>query len=226
VTEAEWLGKDSAPLLEFVRSHPSARKARLLACSWVRRRWDELEDLEDCRSAVVVAERFADGLANPAELRRTSQAAYEAHCRRFGPELGLAGIDAVLAAEENPWEFAKNLHEQSTGYYSVVPLVSDASEQQALKEWTEAWHVRCVSLVRDLYGNPFRPVVINPTWLSPNVVMLTRGIYEDRAFDRMPVLGDALEEAGCDNGDILVHCRSQTEHVRGCWVVDAILGKS
>jgi hypothetical protein len=192
----------------------------------VRRRWDELEGLEDCRSAVVVAERFADGLASPAELRGAFQAAYEDHCRRSGPESGLAGIDAVLAAEEDPWEFAKNIHEQSTEYYSLVPSVSDPGEQRALEEWTEAWHARCCSLVRDIYGNPFRPAVVNPAWRLPDVVMLARGIYEDRAFDRMPALGDALEAAGCDDADILAHCRSGAEHARGCWAVDSILGKS
>jgi hypothetical protein len=226
MTEANWMSQASAPLLDFVRSHTNARKARLFACGWVRRRWTELEGLEHCRSAVLIAERFADGLASPEELRRACQAAYEDHCRHFGPELGLIGIDAVLAAEEDPWEFAKNLYSQSTEYYSVVPLVADLREQQALKEWIEAWHARCVSLVHDIYGNPFQPVAINPAWLSSDVISVTQGIYEDRAFGRMSILGDALEEAGCDNADILVHCRSRAEHVRGCWVLDAILGKS
>jgi hypothetical protein len=220
------MNQDSTPLLEFVQSHSDARRARLLACGWVRRRWAELEHLEDCRNAVIVAERFADGFASLAELRQASQAAYEDHCGRFGPELGLAGMDAVSAAAEDSWDFVKNLHWQSTEYYAVVPWVSDPVEQQALKEWTEAWHARCVSLVSDIYGAlPSRPFIINPRWLKPRVESLARVIYEDRAFDGMPILGDALEEAGCDDADILSHCRLRSEHVRGCWVVDAILGK-
>jgi hypothetical protein len=81
-------------------------------------------------------------------------------------------------------------------------------------------------LLRDILFNPFKPVTIETSWLTPNVIALAQNIYNQRAFDRMPILGNALEEAGCDNTDILIHCRSQTEHVRGCWVVDATLGKS
>jgi len=72
-------------------------------------------------------------------------------------------------------------------------------------------------------------VLIEPSWLTWNdgiVLKLAQAIYGDRAFDRMPVLADALEEAGCDNADILAHCRERGDHVRGCWVVDLLLGKS
>jgi len=79
-------------------------------------------------------------------------------------------------------------------------------------------------LLRDILGNPFRPVTIDPAWLTPNTVTLAKAIYHFRAFDRMAILGDALEEAGCDDAGILDHCRSQTGHVRGCWVVDAVQG--
>jgi hypothetical protein len=57
------------------------------------------------------------------------------------------------------------------------------------------------------------------------VLKLSRAIYDDRAFDRLPVLADALEDAGCTDRTILAHCRSGGEHVRGCWVVDLLLGK-
>ncbi|QEG31500.1 hypothetical protein GobsT_63220 [Gemmata obscuriglobus] len=80
-------------------------------------------------------------------------------------------------------------------------------------------------LVRDIFGNPFRPVIVNPSWLTSNVVALATGIYADRAFDRMPILADALQDAGCDNADILTHCRSEAPHVRGCWVIDLLLGR-
>ncbi|MCE9566332.1 MAG: hypothetical protein K8U57_30275 [Planctomycetes bacterium] len=80
--------------------------------------------------------------------------------------------------------------------------------------------------MRDIIGNPFRPVTTDPTWLTTDVVALATGIYEDRAFDRMPILADALQDAGCDNDDILNHCRNANQvHVRGCWVVDLVLGK-
>src|SRR5262249_36749153 len=74
--------------------------------------------------------------------------------------------------------------------------------------------------------NPFRPVTIGPPPLTPTVVTLAQSIYEERSFDSLPILADALEEAGCTDADILAHCRGPGPHVRGCWVVDAILGKS
>ncbi len=81
-------------------------------------------------------------------------------------------------------------------------------------------------LIRDIVGNPFRPVTFDPSWLTSDVVLLAQGIYDDRAFDRMQILADALQDAGCDNTDILGHCRDlYATHVRGCWVVDLVLGK-
>jgi hypothetical protein len=84
-------------------------------------------------------------------------------------------------------------------------------------------------LLRDIFGNPFRAVTFDLSWLSWNagiIAKLAHAIYNDPGFDRLPVLADALEEAGCANSDILNHCRQLGEHVRGCWVVDLILGKS
>ena len=80
--------------------------------------------------------------------------------------------------------------------------------------------------LRDIFGNPFRPVAVDPTWLTSTAVALARGIYDDRAFDRLPILADALQDAGCENADVLDHCRGPGPHVRGCWVVDLVLGKS
>ena len=82
------------------------------------------------------------------------------------------------------------------------------------------------ALVRDIFGNPFRPIVFDPTWRTSTAVALARGIYDDRAFDRMPILADALQDAGCDDDELLAHCRGPRPHVRGCWVVDLVLGKN
>ncbi len=80
-------------------------------------------------------------------------------------------------------------------------------------------------MLREVFGNPFRPASLDPRWLTPTVVDLARAIYEDRVFERLPILADALMDAGCDNEAILQHCRGPGPHVRGCWVVDAILGR-
>ena len=86
------------------------------------------------------------------------------------------------------------------------------------------------SILRDISGNPFDACpVLAPAWLEWNdrcVMKLAQAIYDERAFDRMPILADALEDAGCDDADILAHCRGDGPHVRGCWVVDLLLGNS
>ncbi len=80
-------------------------------------------------------------------------------------------------------------------------------------------------LVREIFGNPFRPVAFDPMWRTDTAVSLAKQMYEAREFSAMPILADALQDAGCDNDDILEHCRSEGTHVRGCWVVDAVMGK-
>jgi len=85
---------------------------------------------------------------------------------------------------------------------------------------------KAVSLLREILGNPFHSVVFSPVWRSSDVMLLARGIYDDRVFDRMPILADALQDAGCDNADILTHLRDpNATHVRGCWALDLVLGK-
>jgi hypothetical protein len=79
--------------------------------------------------------------------------------------------------------------------------------------------------LRDIFGNPFRPVAFSPEWRTDTAVTLARQMYESREFSAMPILADALQDAGCDSAEILDHCRGPGPHVRGCWVVDLVLGK-
>jgi hypothetical protein len=85
-------------------------------------------------------------------------------------------------------------------------------------------------LLREVFGPlPFRPISIDPTWLTWHdglLVSMAHRMYDSRDFGDMPVLADALEEAGCTNADILAHCRGLGEHVRGFWVIDLLLGNS
>jgi hypothetical protein len=81
------------------------------------------------------------------------------------------------------------------------------------------------ALLRDIAGNPFVPVVFDVCWRTEAVVGLARGMYESRDFGPLPVLADALEDAGCADPSVLAHCRGGGPHVRGCWVVDLVLGK-
>jgi hypothetical protein len=83
----------------------------------------------------------------------------------------------------------------------------------------------CSPILRDIVGNPFRPVNLDPSWLTSTVVDLANAIYEEDAFDRLPVLAGALQEAGCNSEEMIAHCRSEGPHVRGCWLIDLLLGK-
>ncbi|MCI0462153.1 MAG: hypothetical protein L0Z62_34815 [Gemmataceae bacterium] len=80
-------------------------------------------------------------------------------------------------------------------------------------------------ILREVFDNPFRPVALAADWRTPAAIAVARSMYEEHRFDEMPLLGDALEEAGCTDAQILTHCRQPGEHVRGCWVVDLILGR-
>jgi hypothetical protein len=109
-------------------------------------------------------------------------------------------------------------------------MVCNPALGEAVGEGVRCAHrtTRC-ALARDLFGPLFfRVVTVEQDWLTRNdgiALQLAQAIYAERAFDRLPILADALEDAGCDNADILAHCRQPGEHVRGCWVVDLLLGK-
>ena len=105
----------------------------------------------------------------------------------------------------------------------------EARHQGAAHDTVEATEqTEQVRLLRDIFGNPFRFPSMDPAWLrwsDGTVVKIAQSIYDDRNFDRLPILADALEEAGCRDTDILGHCRQPAEHVRGCWVIDVVLAK-
>jgi hypothetical protein len=109
-------------------------------------------------------------------------------------------------------------------------LATRAAEATA-DAWT--WRARgpdsaatLVGILRDIYGNPFRPIAFAPAWRTDTVVTLARQMYESRDFGAMPILADALQDAECDSSDILDHCRDpKAVHARGCWVCDLVLGK-
>jgi hypothetical protein len=226
MTEHDWLScTDPTEMLRFLLGRQaSERKLRLLACACCRRIWHLLPDPLS-RQAVEVAERFADGRASDKELARARNAA-----------LSVTGQGARQVAWAAYW--AANIKASGpieNAFHAAAAAPARQAAQRARVDHGAAWDAEQaagwrdqVALIREVFDNPFRSRRIDPIWLawSGGVVRhLADGIYEDRAFDRMPVLGDALEEAGCNDREILEHCRCDGEHVRGCWVVDALLGK-
>jgi hypothetical protein len=208
MTEAEWLaGDDPQKLIEFLCELPATdRKLRLFGVACCRQVWNLLT--EDCfRAAVELAERFADGKASKKELADAKKASGAALERN-----GLAGvIGPKYCALGSAWSTTRN-----PPTAAIYPLW--VFTEQSQREWE-------LLLARDIFGNPFRSLAVDPGWLTPTVVQFAQSIYDTRAIERLPILADALEEAGCTDAAILAHCRQPGEHVRGCWVVDLILGK-
>jgi hypothetical protein len=222
MTEAEWLGSaDLDLMLTFLRRKSSPRKLRLFAVACCRHIWRLLK-ANECRRAVEAAELYADGMVGRKELQAAARSA-----EKVASDLVFeATIMMRLAkyAERDAANAAALVARQL-----LAPRAVAAKVREAVTATSMTPKCQC-SVLRDLFGPLlFRTVGVEPAWLSWNdgtVPKIIQGIYDDRAFDRMPVLADALEDAGCDNADILAHCRSGGEHVRGCWVLDLLLGRT
>jgi hypothetical protein len=233
MTEAKWLSCDDPRLmLDHLRDAASPRKLRWFACACVRSVWSHLID-ERSQRAVEVAELYADGRAESAALAEAESQAFEvaraadlrstvsdpawaasraaaraASYDAFGAATGSAFIAALCFA---PWAFDKG----TVAHHGDPVAKAEARRRQC-------------RLLRDVLGNPFRAPSVSPDWLSWNdgtVLRLARHVYQDCRFDALPILGDALEDAGCTDETLLSHCHEPGEHVRGCWVVDLCLGK-
>jgi hypothetical protein len=212
MTAEEWLEcNDWQLMLQFLPRKGNDRKIRLFAAACCRAVWPLLVESRS-REAVEMSERYADGLVAESEMDRAAHQAYEGseHLETFcvkGP--GLKQAEARWAAAEMAHGAAEG------GWYYVYEVAYGASR---------AAHVP--SLIREIFGNPLRPVAVDPDWLRWNdgaIQKMASTIYDDRAFDRLPILADALEDAGCSVGQILNHCRSPAPHVRGCWLLDLLL---
>jgi hypothetical protein len=239
MNEAEWLAcEDATDMLDFIaltaggldggrgdrQLRSVRRRERLFGVACCRRIWPLIAD--GVRGCVEVAERFADGRATGDELRAAKEVALArwlesggvdaatqacewvcgevADARRFRPPVIRAAIQPRL--EARGWVAGQGLTEADN----------------ALIEVEKAEHLQ---LLRDIFGNPFRPVTFSPEWRTDAAVALARQMYDSRDFSAMPILADALQDAGCDNADILAHCRGSSPHVRGCWVCDLVLQK-
>ena len=225
MTEAEWLAcEDPKQLLRFRAGRKSDRKLRLWACACCRRVAYLMVD--EGKRAIEVAERYADGQTNAAEVT-AARAALQPYIHTGSPE---APAWAVLSekARELATEIAWAVPASEARAVEVSIEVSGPDSVSAFGTPQQAratLNAVSVGLLRDIFGNPFRPVSFSPAWRTDTAVALARQMYEARDFGAMPILADALQDAGCDNPDILSHCRGSGPHVRGCWVVDLVLGK-
>jgi hypothetical protein len=178
---------------------------------------------EPCRQLIETHERAAGGLASQNHVVAAKRAV-SARARQEFTESGTDGL-----AEIGPGLLQQLRLEHLPGWEGVPPPVTNfegTDEQRRRNEAVRAGLLGALLvLLRDIFGNPFRPVAFDPAWRTEAAAGLARGIYEERAFERLPILADALQDAGCEHADILAHCREPGTHVRGCWVVDLVLGK-
>jgi hypothetical protein len=195
---------DDVALWDYLRRGGfSKRQQRLAACAFCRRGWATLTDPRS-RHAVEVAERYADSPGVSITLA----------------ELRSARIGAYYAARQSQTDGARLAH------YVVADEAAVAMEHAAHFALSSRGTAPS-GWLRDLLGPPSEPADIQPAWLSWNdgiVLKLARAIYDEHTFDRLPVLADALEEAGCTDAVLLDHCRHPGEHARGCWLVDLLTG--
>ncbi|AMV27472.1 hypothetical protein VT84_23935 [Gemmata sp. SH-PL17] len=229
MTEAEWLADtDPVPMFKVIWRNISERKLRLFTCACCRRIWHLLSE-RLTRPAVKLAERFADGAGTESDWDRVYSALIS-HASE-NPDREPLQVNAALGAtcsylrRDYPRIITNGLRSACRAAATLdpetrAPKFAFPSEAQLDHE-----AARQADLLRDVFGNPFRPVPCAPDWRTSTVMALAHGIYEERAFDRMPILADALQDAGCDNDTVLDHCRGEGPHVRGCWVVDLIMRK-
>jgi len=187
------------------------RKAMLFACGCYRLVWDKIA-LAHVRATVEMAEEKADRKVKPEELRRAP-----------GYTRGLATYDTQNLIQSSVSSLVTPKMIPTHVAWRVRAAIDPAKHESA-NDWAACKPQ--ADLVRDIFGNPFRPVAFDPAWRTDTAVALARQMYDSREFGAMPILADALQDAGCEDEQVLNHCRDATApHVRGCWVVDLVLGK-
>jgi hypothetical protein len=218
MTEAEWLASDDPRrMLPFLRARGvlTERKRRLFTVACCRRIHHLMT--AGAREAVRAVERFADGRVGADAVRRAWAAV--GYARTEPRRIAASAARAASYPPELNFDDSSGV----AGYAEQAAAADRGGTPAARAAETAAQ----AHLLRDISGNPFRPVNADRSWLTSTVVSLAQGTYAERAFDRLPILADALQDAGCDSADALGHCRDpRLTHVRGCWVVDLVLGKT
>jgi hypothetical protein len=190
----------------------------LFGCACCRRVIDLFPD-EPFWPVVGLVEQLADGAANQAEV----DAALQNAARIVRP----GETDPVRQARGNLREAVRKLSGPAS--HAAIACSSIGIAIRWLGPGEDAECAQQAKILRDIFGNPFRPLPAVKSawriWNSGAAIQLARAIYEDRRFQDMPILADALEDAGCQDTEILAHCRQAEGHVRGCWVLDLLLSK-
>ena len=230
--ELQWESEtDPFVLLDFLypvrgldSTEQQTRSSRLYLLGCARQAWDRLPPVG--RALVEFSERLVDRQQLDQELRRTAQAMAEelTHCR--GEPAAIAEIERKMKSNglmpSSPSVLVPPSDSETWSAVAHLVYFPFAGVTPHYRRVAPAF--QSVELIREVFG-PFRRIRFDPEWLDSNVVCLARGIAAERDFSPMPVLADALQDAGCENPYILEHCRGPHEHIRGCWVIEGILNR-
>jgi hypothetical protein len=207
----------------------TARKGRLFNCACCRRIWTALMDPRS-REAVEVAERHADGLATDDDLFAAYEAARVAERETFAAQdareedATVRAAWAAVAATGAAWDPDFYYRDEYHPFHSASEAAREVADNPVAEKSAQC------KLLLDIFGNPYvPPLPLAAAVLARNggaAVTLAQSIYDGRRFADLPILADTLEEAGAANQVLLDHLRGPGPHVRGCWAVDAVLGKS
>jgi hypothetical protein len=217
MTAEEWqTWADPRRMLDFLYSKGSVRKLCLLGCGWWRQAHGH-RAAGPVRDIVEVVEQISDGAASQERLRKVLAAT-----KPYSERPGYHGEPIYTGWPLAHWLATTCTHGTASSVFFWIREVWGRAANVGMDDGALA------ALIREVLGNPFRPATVDPSWLSWNdgtVVKIAQAAYDEHRFEDLPILADALEEAGCDDADILSHCRGPGPHVRGCWVVDLLLGK-
>ncbi len=235
MTETEWkTARHAEALLRFIEPRTSDRKLHYFAIACARR-IAPLLPCPDSLHGVDVLERYVEGQCAADELSEVrwyvQAAAYAAEYGKVPWFHAIEHLPVSLLTElaANPDDAVDSLSDLlSSAAYFVDAIVRPAPWERRSRDWphnSTGSLFLPVPLVHEIFGNPFHTVAFRRHWRTDTVLALARGMYESRDYSAMPVLADALQDAGCEDDEVLSHCREPGPHVRGCWLVDRVLCK-
>ena len=219
MSEAKWQACEHPELMiSFLEEIAGERGLRLFGCACIQRALSVIPG-EHYQVLLELAERYADGTVAGEEL-----VAAEASIPYRFADMGRYLFPYILSVTDSSARIARTVAVYSADAVAGTSMEDSNSDYRRTPTWRAELATQC-DLFRDIFGNPFRPVAFDPAWRTSTVVALAKQMYKSRDFGAMPILADALQDAGCTSDDILSHSRGPGPHVRGCWVVDLVLGK-
>jgi hypothetical protein len=216
MTEAEWLATDDwLSMFRALGDVDRSRKLRLWCVGWARLLLSLAEGPEGHSTFENVEGFFTQSLI---EAYKHEADAGEKLADGLITRRAIHGYKAKSGGPYNVFHFPLGISRLTVD--AISGSLTDFTD-----EFKTPSSAQLAALHREIFGNPFRPATIDPWWCTSTVTELAKGIYSEKTFHLMPILADALQDAGCGNADILNHCRQPGQHVKGCWLVDLLLGK-